>query len=453
MAKQRFLVFALSLVLAARARERAPERPQARSVWKDLDVANAEGVSERCPPGVSLLQSSAKRPGPGHADRREHAEEIGKIPESIPFASLVESSAPSHPVMLNQIKQVVELAQTRVQTKVGEAPYFIIAVAIGGFLLSLLSICMSLVFVERGLSKDGDVYAEPSASALLSQRLRALGLGDARSYRASTRAERSEMNPARTWEHGNHQGSKKPMVMADGQRRLQIVVQQPLEGGRVGLNLAEDDLVVNNFGDLRAYDLGFRVGDRLLQVNQVPVFRESDFKFVMQDALRRNSERGEPLVFHVLRRGGGAGVGEGPAGPGGPPGGPAGARSRSPFLGSDPPIGGSARAQMPAPAPEMNGDLRGSWCYGDTRTDDLYTYEIRQVGKDLGFEQALPNGEKITGLLIPDGLWLRSDLQSKDGYYGEIRLQYDPEEQVLVSQLKKGQGDAWSDDILARRAR
>ena len=54
-----------------------------------------------------------------------------------------------------------------------------------------------------------------------------------------------------------------------------------------GLNLAEDDLVVNNFGDLRvgsqfrevesldlfsllhlkleAYDLGFRVGDRLLQ--------------------------------------------------------------------------------------------------------------------------------------------------------------------------------------------
>jgi len=447
MAKQRFLVFALSLVLArARAPEAVPQpRPHAKSVWKDV----AEGVSERCPPGVSLLQSSAKRPGPGHADRRERAEEIGKIPEAIPFASLVESSAPSHPVvMLNQIKQVVELAQTRVQTKVGEAPYFIIAVAIGGFLLSLLSICVSLVFVERGLSKDGDVYTEPSASALLSQRLRALGLGDARSYRASTRAERSEMNPARTWEHG-HQGSKKPMVMADGQRRLQIVVQQPLEGGRVGLNLAEDDLVVNNFGDLRAYDLGFRVGDRLLQVNQVPVFRESDFKFVMQDALRRNSERGEPLVFHVLRRGGaGAGEGPGPGRPGGPGGG-----GGNPFLGGSAPIGGSVRAQMPPPAPEENGDLRGSWRYGDARTDDLYTYEIRQVGKDLGFEQTLPNGEKITGLLIPDGLWLRSDLQSKDGYYAEIRLQYDPEEQVLVSQLKKGKGDAWSDDILARPAR
>lgn len=432
---QRFLVFALSSLVfgTARALEATPQLQARESVWKDSDAS-----AERCP-GVSLLQSSAKRPG--HADRREHREEVGKIPEAIPFASLVESSAPSHPVMLNQIKQVVELAQTRVQTKVGEAPYFIIAVAIGGFLLSLLSICMSLVFVERGLSKDGDVYAEPSASALLSQRLRALGLGDARSYRASARAERAEMFGApRTWEHGSHGPPKQPMLMADGQRRLQIVVPQPLEGGRVGLNLSEDDLVVNNFGDLRAYDLGFRVGDRLLQVNQVPVFRESDFKFVMQDALRRNSERGEPLVFHLLRRGG-----DGPSGPQSAP---------APLARGPVPAPPAAAAAAPAaPAPEEHGDLRGSWSYGDTRTDDLYTYEIRQVGKDLGFEQTLPNGEKITGLLIPDGLWLRSDLQSKDGYYGEIRLQYDPEEKVLVSQLKGKDAEVWSDDILARKVR
>ncbi|CAE7904274.1 X-element\ORF2, partial [Symbiodinium necroappetens] len=423
---QRFLVFALSSLVFGRARAvEAPQLQARESVWKDSDAENAE----RCP-GVSLLQSSAKRPG--HADRREHREEVGKIPEAIPFASLVESSAPSHPVMLNQIKQVVELAQTRVQTKVGEAPYFIIAVAIGGFLLSLLSICMSLVFVERGLSKDGDVYAEPSASAtglgvsggkqqgkaleateaLLSQRLRvwsqeqrlALGLGDARSYRASARAER--------------------------QRRLQIVVPQPLEG----LNLSEDDLVVNNFGDLRvgsldsteqlflrelcpeAYDLGFRVGDRLLQVNQVPVFRESDFKFVMQargqDGLQalaplreplRLSAAGpvitRPLVFHLLRPG---------------------AEETAP----------PDRRAHPSRRKPRSAFARAASIRSSALEDDLYTYEIRQVGKDLGFEQTLPNGEKITGLLIPDGLWLRSDLQSKDGYYGEIRLQYDPEEKA-----------------------
>ncbi|CAE7369361.1 unnamed protein product [Symbiodinium sp. CCMP2456] len=430
---QRFLVLALSSLVFGRAQLHARERD---SVWKDSDLESAE----RCP-GVSLLQSSAKRPG----HDREHSEEMGKIPEAIPFASLVESSAPSHPVMLSQIKQVVELAQTRVQTKVGEAPYFIIAVAIGGFLLSLLSICMSLVFVERGLSKDGDVYAEPSASALLSQRLRALGLGDARSYRASARAERAEMFGAapRTWEHGGGNGyqGNKPMLMADGQRRLQIVIPQPLEGGRVGLNLSEDDLVVNNFGDLRAYDLGFRVGDRLLQVNQVPVFRESDFKFVMQDALRRNSERGEPLVFHILRRQGADGASGTSVGL---------PQSIAPIAAVRAP---APAAPPEAPAPEEHGDLRGSWSYGDTRTDDLYTYEIRQVGNDLGFEQTLPNGEKITGLLIPDGLWLRSDLQSKDGYFGEIRLQYDPEEKVLVSQLKSKEAQVWSEDILARKVR
>ena len=123
-----------------------------------------------CPDGGVQLLQSAKRgiykqmPKPGDMPN-----------EAIPFSSLVsESSSSSQPVMLNQIKQVVELAQTRVQTKVGEAPYFIIAVAIGGFALSLISICISLIFVERGPSKDG-VAEEPNATALLAGRLRAMG--------------------------------------------------------------------------------------------------------------------------------------------------------------------------------------------------------------------------------------------------------------------------------------
>ena len=47
--------------------------------------------------------------------------------------------------------------------------------------------------------------------------------------------------------------------------RRQVVVKEPLEGGRIGLNLSEDDLVVNNFGDQRAEDFGFRIGDRIIQ--------------------------------------------------------------------------------------------------------------------------------------------------------------------------------------------
>ena len=57
----------------------------------------------------------------------------------------------------------------------GEAPYFIILVAVGGFSVSLLSICMSLLFV-KGLSQDVR-QGLPSASAMLAQRLRAVGVG------------------------------------------------------------------------------------------------------------------------------------------------------------------------------------------------------------------------------------------------------------------------------------
>ena len=59
--------------------------------------------------------------------------------------------------------------------EVGEAPYFVIAVAVGGFFLSLLSICLSLLFV-KGRPLDAR-QGLPSASAMLAQRLRAVGVG------------------------------------------------------------------------------------------------------------------------------------------------------------------------------------------------------------------------------------------------------------------------------------
>ena len=236
--------------------------------------------------------------------------------------------------------------------------------------------------------------------------------------------------------------------MVDGHSRVQIVVPQPLEGGRLGLNLSEDDLVVNNFGDLRAYDFGFRIGDRIVQVNQVPVFKEADFRYVMQDAVRRQSERGEPIVFQVVRQAASQPM-SAPMVP-----------QRDVLAPSMPnpysmPMMPGLDSQRPAGLDETmdieGEDLRGTWSYGDAHTDNLYTYMIRSVGNDLGFEQTLPNGEKITGVLVQEGLVLRANLQGKQGPYGELRLQYDPEEKVLVSQFKKMGEMKWSSDILARK--
>eukprot|EP00434_Breviolum_minutum_P034445 symbB.v1.2.030489.t1/scaffold3434.1/size111337/14 len=377
-----------------------------------LDAVQEDCVADQ---GLHFVQSVS--------EKRRSLHQVSDVP----FASLVELEPSSEG--FPQLKQVMALAQTKVQTKVGEAPYFIIAVAVGGFALSLLSICVSLVFV-KGVAQD--THRDGSASGLLAQRLRAMGIGQ----------------PKSPWPHHTYQSYQPDKVgpsswhfsgerARDSCDQVKIMVSRPLEGGRVGLNLSEDDLVVNNFGDPKAPEFGFQIGDRIVQVNAIPVFQESDFRFVMKDALRHHATTGEPIIFEVIR----------PA--------------RKPM--AMPPAGYDANAAQPATSPavmrtilpnkEDFQDITGEWCYG-TSDAGQFSYFVRKVGDALSFEQTLPNGQKVTGMLQPEDLqspWLRSELKSAGGLFGELRIHYDPEEQVLVSQVRPTGRQKWDDERVAKR--
>ncbi|CAJ1399968.1 unnamed protein product [Effrenium voratum] len=403
------------------------------------DFLCAASAWEDCSAGVQLVQSMSEK-------RRQAAPSKG-----LPYASLVESAADEsisekEDATLSQMKQaflhwqqltgskfgqVVGLAQSRVQTKVGEAPYFIIAIAIGGFVLSLVSICVSLIFVSKRVQDRGD--GVPNASALLAQQLRAIGVGQPKKswpvwqqHQLQAQAQNLEMERAK-------------LGAAPPRNRVQIVVHEPLEGGKLGLNLSEDDLVINNFGDLRACDFGFQIGDRIVQVNQIPVFKEADFRFIMQDALRQHDQLGEPIVFEVAR-------------------GPESAASApqvSPYVGAASSFPTAAttpemRTMLPA---EPDQDITGAWAYGGGEAN-RHMYTIRRAGNSLCFEQELPDGEKVSGVLTPEEAspWLRTELQGTGGLHGELRVHYDPEDQVLVSQVRPMGHKKWGNERLATRA-
>lgn len=393
-----------------------------------LAIAESAALQQDCSAdqGLHFVQSIKEKRRPVHQVSAE----------DVPFASLVAESSDPPAEGFPQLKQVMALAQTRVQTKVGEAPYFIIAVAVGGFTVSLLSICISLIFV-KGVAQDANRDRLPSASALLAQRLRAMGIGQ----------------PKSPWPHRTYNSYQPHMdkvgstpwgfgeqTRGDSLDRVQIMVPSPLEGGRVGLNLSEDDLVVNNFGDPRAHEFGFQIGDRIVQVNAIPVFQESDFRFVMKDALRKHETTGEPIIFEVIRA-----VQKPMAMP------PAGYSAMNAVNGMYPASPAVMKTMLPH---EDFEDITGEWCYGKTGDADQFTYLVRKAGNVLSFEQTLPNGQKVTGMLQPEdpqSPWLRSELTCAQGLFGELRIHFDPEEQVLVSQVRPAGRLKWGDERVAKR--
>eukprot|EP00913_Durusdinium_trenchii_P029933 g28050.t1 len=85
---------------------------------------------------------------------------------------------------------------------------------------------------------------------------------------------------------------------------------------------------------------------------------------------------------------------------------------------------------------------------------DRFSYSVRKVGEALSFEQVLPNGQKVAGMLTPEdpqSPWLRSELRSSQGLFGELRIHFDPDEQVLVSQVRPAGRQKWGDERVAKR--
>lgn len=183
----------------------------------------------------------------------------------------------------------------------------------------------------------------------------------------------------------------------------------------MGLNLSEE-LFINSFRDPRAAAFGFKVGDRIIQVNGYPVSKQTDFLQVKQEAVRQNTFYSLPIIIDVMSSG-------------------------------TPPLG-----ELPL---DMQGDICGKWSYGTGPQAADYAYTISKVGGQLIFQQWLPSGEKVTGMLLPHGAnspWIGSRLTKSDGTsFGEIRLHYDRDEEALVSQLKKEFDTQWSGELTARK--
>jgi len=79
-----------------------------------------------------------------------------------------------------------------------------------------------------------------------------------------------------------------------------VVVDTPLEGDRLGVNLTEDTLIIIDFTDPRAESLGFKVGERVVHINGVPVFQQLDFQKVLSGAFREFHRSGKPLVISTV---------------------------------------------------------------------------------------------------------------------------------------------------------
>jgi len=76
----------------------------------------------------------------------------------------------------------------------------------------------------------------------------------------------------------------------------QVVVSQPLQGDRLGINLTDTTLIITSISDPRAAAMGFVVGERIVLVNGVLVRQQSDFQLVLAQAMQQFRQTGQPII-------------------------------------------------------------------------------------------------------------------------------------------------------------
>lgn len=332
-------------------------------------------------------------------------------------------------ILLQMSNKAWALATTQVETKAGGAPILLVMVAILGFAVSFCAICVTIGFVSLDSKAQYDYgNGQPHAAALLASRLRSAGptstpmlkpWGGEQSFLAGGIPQLPSTAEKGVPAKGVPPISAAPPPPPPGAQR--VTVMQPLEGGRLGLNLSEDDLVINSFGDQRATAFGFNVGDRIVQVNGYPVNRQEDFVRAMQEAVRQNTFYTLPIIVDLIRS-------------------------------------GRFQSVDQEGSSDLNpGDICGTWSYGVGPQAVDYSYSISRVGGQLIFQQWLPSGDKVSGVLLPQGPnspWIGSRLTKSDGTsFGEIRLHHDAEEQAMISQLKKNFDTKWSSELTAKRVK
>mmetsp|Transcript_42212 Transcript_42212/g.78539 ORF Transcript_42212/g.78539 Transcript_42212/m.78539 type:complete len:455 (+) Transcript_42212:58-1422(+) len=179
----------------------------------------------------------------------------------------------------------------------------------------------------------------------------------------------------------------------------QLVIDQPLEGDRLGVNLTEDTLVITSFTDARAEAFGFKVGDRIVHINGVPVFKQLDFLQVLSGAMRDWHEFKKPVVVTTV----------------------------------DPTSNSSSKLDLQRASGDLK-DVCGRW--------QLSSGETFVISRSPGVEQLLltliiGDSTAATGLIFPDGPDLRCHLFRLDNSeFGEAWLSFNVNTQKMEASLK-----------------
>merc|ERR1719215_700633 len=87
---------------------------------------------------------------------------------------------------------------------------------------------------------------------------------------------------------------------ASKQRPGPVVLPAMLDGHSLGLTLSEE-LVVTRLADPRAAHAGWCVGDKITEVNEIPVDAKANFLEEVNRAKKANLEFQKPLVFGIER--------------------------------------------------------------------------------------------------------------------------------------------------------
>uniref|UniRef100_A0A7S0A4Z2 PDZ domain-containing protein n=1 Tax=Pyrodinium bahamense TaxID=73915 RepID=A0A7S0A4Z2_9DINO len=93
--------------------------------------------------------------------------------------------------------------------------------------------------------------------------------------------------------------SSSPPTASSRARLVSFTVPELLEGSKLGLNISEVDLSIISFDDPQAMHLGFRVGDRIVQVSGRPVSDQTDLlqELPLQFSVSRSPQMGLGLTY------------------------------------------------------------------------------------------------------------------------------------------------------------
>lgn len=366
----------------------------------------------------------------------------------------------------SMVSTVVSVATARVATKAGEVPAMLFIVAGIGFIFSIFAV-VGMAFTEYRAICSPDGKVRSVAGEMLSNRIH--GFQEKPSHLLESRfghdAFSKQFQTNQFW--SNYSG-----VPAQGIPQLQnqefgigfssstgesyqqfhVEVAHPLNGGRLGINLTDDDLEITSFADPSAEALGFSIGDRITSVNGRHVSGEHDFMLVLREAMHHNFSYKQPIVFAVLRC-------VRKAFPGGT------GKSNDSFAPLSTRLFETSKhktiehhhlPQSPASAPNLSSpnasDITGLWSFGMNEQGYETVFSIARDSLGLMFKQRLPDGTFLTGVCRPNGPWLESSLKDHNGgYCGDVKMNYDHGQQVLIALFKMRNEDSWRSELVAHR--